>query len=1152
MDRRRRFTWATAGGTLMTMALAGQLCSSPAQAAAVAPADGSLQKVIVVLHDQLASTPASKQDMRPRAARAATAQNAVLSRLLGAKPTAVHHFGVGNAFSATLTPEQAAALARDPAVASVLPDARVAVTPPTKAAASSDPSTQMAPIARPATKVRSVATTGPFAICPDDPAEPLLEPEALTSMRALTTDGTPNAQQLATGAGVKVAYIADGIDPNNPDFIRANGQHVIIDYQDFSGEGPSAPTSGLEAFGDASAIAAQGRVSHDLSQYVNPAYALPAGCNIKVVGVAPGASIVALKAGDTSLSGSAILQSIDYAVSNAHVDVINESFGSNGYPDNALRSAISLFNQQAVAAGVTVTVSSGDAGVTGTIGNEATDPAVISVGGSTTDRAYIQEGGGASRFSNGRWISDNISPLSSSGFSQFGRTIDLVAPGDTGWAVCGVGFFDCLDDSDLGNPTDLQNFGGTSQSAPLTAGVAALAIEAFRSTHGGASPSPATVKMILTGTARDLGLPADEQGSGLVDARAAVEAALTFPGATTPAAAALASHLVTSVGQTTLVGAPGTQQTAQVRVTNVGPRTQTVSASSRAFPASGQDDTELSIPFNARSLPTFTDLFGGSRAYKKFTFTVAPGTDRLRTRMTYPGVAPQILWLTLLEPDGTFAAYSVPQGPGVPANYANIDIRQPVAGKWTGILTSRAGTGFTGTALVGVASQRAHALGVVSPSSFQLAPGESRTVSYQVPMPTSNSVDVDSSLTFSTGSGQRSAVSVIRRTLLDVSPGHGTFEGQITGGNARPHAPAQTFGYEFDVPTGKRDLDVALKLQRSRNLIVDAVLIDPNGEPADIESNLTFDRTGAFTQGFGIQMYDASPLPGRWHLVVVAQNPVSGLMLEQPFAGSIGFDQVVASAPGLPTSRNTVLPAGKAMTFDVRIRNNGGVPHHGAGASIVVGLDPRLERTATFVPNDFGLGRVDLPADGSATPLYVVPPNTEALTVTARSTLPAQLSLLSGSGGIEVFGDLDRAQAGNTTSTASVSESTGYLATGLWFTDLGEIGPFTDAGAASGSSRITATMRGLAFDQTVTSSTGDPFQIAYDDTSDGFGNPVLILSGQSGVVRVTITPRGKKGDVVTGRLNVVVPPALPTSDNAQPYYSTGSVVQELAYTYTIG
>ena len=132
--------------------------------------------------------------------------------------------------------------------------------------------------------------------------------------------------------------------------------------------------------------------------------------------MAPGASIVALK---IDFFTTSIIQAIDYASSTDHVDVINESFGGNVVPDLSTRTAISLFNDMAVEAGATVTVSSGDAGTTSTIGNPATDPNIISVAANTNNRGYQQTGyAGARYFGNGKWVNDQISSLSSGGYTQ--------------------------------------------------------------------------------------------------------------------------------------------------------------------------------------------------------------------------------------------------------------------------------------------------------------------------------------------------------------------------------------------------------------------------------------------------------------------------------------------------------------------------------------------------------------------------------------------------------------------------------------------------------------------------------------------------------------------------------------------------------------
>ncbi|WP_424639416.1 S8 family serine peptidase [Embleya sp. AB8] len=1120
---------------------------------------GAPAPVIVVLKDQVPSAPADAGHLDARKQRTGSAQAPLLARVKANGGTDVKSFVVGNAFSATVSPALRASLEADPAVASVVADESVKVAPPGGPAGGADPKTPAGP------KASAAAPSAPAApgaagagaenatntVCPSDPAKPLLEPEALYTTHVESTPDHPGAAALADGTGVKVAYIADGLDVNNPDFVRADGSHAVVDYKDFSGDGWDAPSSAAEAFGDASAMIAQGRQVYDVSKFVNPAHALPAGCNIRIKGISPGASLVALKAGGELLPNSAILQSIDYAVSVAHVDVLNESFGSNVVPDSGAHDTISLFNDQAVAAGVTVTVSTGDAGINGTVGTPSTDPKVIAVGASTDNQNYLQTGYAGAQFSNGTWSNNRISALSSAGVTNAGRTVDLVAPGESDWALCtpdltrytGCGSF-------AGTPASIQSFGGTSQSAPLTAGAAAVVIQAYRIGHHGVSPTPAVVKSLLTGTTQDLGLPAQEQGAGLLDVRAAAEAAGSYQNGT--GADSSRTVAVTS-GQVDITGHPGTTRSTDVTVVNTSGTEQTVSGATRTFAPLG--DAQQTVRIDSATDPTFKYATNGATwVQHQVKFTVPAGADRLAASIAWQGAPQQsgagtvtpVVRLTLLDPSGRLETNTRPQGGAVSPNFGIVDVPRPVAGEWTAVLYTPAGTmGFTGPVLLDTATQRAVPTGTVSPQVVTLAPGAGRTLRVPLTLP-ATSGDTTESITVASSNGHTTSVPVILRSLVDVKDNAGSFTGTITGGNARSNSPAQTFSYAFDVPKGKHDVRVGVTVAKDPNLLMQAVLISPNGTPADAETNALTNAQGGVTgTGAGVSATAVNPAEGRWHFALVILNPVSGAELGQSFTGTVGLDQDRATAPGLPNSTAIKLAPGKPVTVTVNYTNN-------TTAVQSVQADGRLERRADLplVPQGTS-ATVALPLSISSTvPGFLIPPGTDKLTAVAASTTPAQLEISGVTGSPDLFGDLKKAQDGSTISVAKDAGRPGQpIAPGVWSTSVQQIGPFPAAGAPAGSSTLTATAHTQAFDPALTSSTGDPFAAAVNASAPAT-TPVTVQPGATGSLQVTVTPTGAKGSVVRGVLYLVTGPGGVATANSSAG-STGSVLAQIPYSYTV-
>ena len=678
-------------------------------------------RVIVILRNQYLAIPATKSRIgaRERAERLGNTRIVTQVQRSGGHVYRTYH--ALNAFAATVSGNERTALQRDAAVRQVIPDTIVQLPAPINARSVTSTKSPRA----------GLTTPNGQTVCPSDPSKPLLEPEALqTTHTAFDDPSTPQAANLADGSGVKVATFADGLDPNNPDLIRANGQHVIADYQDFSGDGLNAPTGAAEAFGDVSSVAAQGNQTYDISQFVNPAHPLPAGCNIKIRGIAPGATLDVMKVFGNSNSAfnSTILEGLDYALSNDHPDVFSESFGGYPIPDST-QDLTRQFNEQAFNAGAVVVESSGDSGVESSPSSASSDPDVISAGASTTYRSYAQTTQYGFQFAQG-FLSDNISSIESAGFTQGGRVVDLVAPGESNWALCTANtaiFEECTNYA--GQPTNLQVFGGTSESAPFISGGAALVIQAYRATHGGNNPSPLLVRQLLTSTSTDLGQPSVEEGAGEMNTLAAVQAAQAVGNAPT---GANGNHLLVTPNQQSISGPAGSSVSKSVKVTNLGPLNQIVHARARAITTQVSNQTG-SVNLNSGS-PTFVDQFGGTRRYRTVTFNVPSGADRLVSFISWTGGTSRVQ-LTLIDPNGNFATTSRPQGDG---NHGESDVAHPVGGKWTAIIFLRDGTlNNPGTVNWQFTTQDFGAVDSVVPSSQTIAPGQTKTFTYNATLASS-------------------------------------------------------------------------------------------------------------------------------------------------------------------------------------------------------------------------------------------------------------------------------------------------------------------------------------------------------------------------------------------------------------------------------
>lgn len=1088
----------------------------PANHGALSPAEiqrlsqNANDRVIVVFRDQLRGLGGHSM-LIAREGALAREQAPILAELGQVSASHVQAYHLINAISATVSQPEAARLRSVPQVEAVVPDDAIRLG-------------AQAPAQRPVGRSPTVAPCSGAVS---------LEPEALGLTNTAFGDvRVPQARNLATGKGVTVAFLAGGgLDVNNPDFIRPDGSHVFVDYQDFSGDGPNAAINshGAETYADASSIAAQGKVTYNLNDFLNAAHK-PWPCpQIKILGMAPGASLMDLKVFDHfgNTYSSNFVQAIQYAADH-NANVINESYDTNPYPDNA-NDPITLANKAAVADGVSVVVSSGDAGPASTLGAPATDPGVIAAGATTQLRSYVQSFYAGAQLGSGGYLSNNIASFSSAGIAQSGKkTVDVVAPGDLGWAV-------------FAGPS-LQLFGGTSESAPLTAGEAALVIEAYRRAHAGVSPTPALVKQIIKSTATDLGVPSGEQGAGLINSLKAVQAALSLGRPARQGDTLLATPDILSA-----TGAPRTAQVFPIQITNNGAQAETVRPSVRTL---GQPFAHASYAatLDPQMATTFVDDSGKTRAYIRQTFTVPANTQRLDAAIAYP-IANQMtsspVRLTLFDPRGNLAAFSFPQTGDAPqfpnSGYGHVEVRFPSGGTWTAVIWTLAGAGgYRGPVHLDVADSRFVSAGTVLPAALTLQPGQTGRFIVNTRIPAQpGDFNADVQLDERSLRGQTSsagAIPIVLRALVPLGANGGAFSGVLTGGNGRLIAPGQTVTYQFDVPGGKRDLDLGLSYnEKNPGYNLEGVLVDPHGLPVETQSTLTSLDSNYQLNGYAstMQFFRRDPEAGRWTLVLFINDNSSGNQTALPFTANITFNAVNVQASGLPNDPNSRLPAGTPVNVTVTVKNTGNTTK-----SFFV--DPRL---SSYAPLSLGSTNAQLPPSPQTVPMFFVPPETSTLSILAESmkpTVPITMDITNIDGAGRPFGGLNSPDImaytfidGLTANYAAVASfSSPEVPFGLWMANPTEIGPYPDGGAPASTVQVGGVAVTQQFDKAVTSSTGDPYAF-YTGQASGSYHLLTLAPGATGTITVTITPNAAAGTAVRGYLYVdtlaLLAGAIPTT-----------------------
>ena len=306
-------------------------------------------------------------------------------------------------------------------------------------------------------------------------------------------------------------------------------------------------------------------------------------------------------------------------------------------------------------------------------------------------------------------------------------------------------------------------------------------------------------------------------------------------------------------------------------------------------------------------------------------------------------------------------------------------------------------------------------------------------------------------------------------------------------------------------------------------------LIDPNGQAVASESTTRADAAGNTTDAHALQAYHLNPQPGRWRFVVDVTNPVGGNALSTPYSTAASRSRSPkATVSGLPNSSSTVLPARQGGARDDQGRRTAGRrPRTCSSTRACPGTQDLPLLALTPDQNlPLPLSPDDLP------PLYLMPSQTSAAFAAAKASIPVTFDW--------GFGDphLAATSSGN---TAASQFSAPELTPSIWFIAPTAVGPFS-APITAGTVSTGLVARTAGFDLDADPSTGDAFLQTVDPNAAAF-KPVTVGPGKTGTLRVTITPSGRRGTVVSGTLFV---------DDFSNFLAFGNELLAIPYQYTRG